>query len=171
MNQFSSPRFLRLIQNDVLRVARPVIFGTLALLGLTVLIYLANFETGRTSDPPLYNVLFSIYLLGGGLVFTSLAFQDMHHPLERYQYLMLPCTNVERFLSRYLLTGPLLLIYIVVAFSAMDWIANLLSGAGEEVKFDRGEMKFKVAIPDQVRWKVELELSDDESELEIELKW
>jgi amphi-Trp domain-containing protein len=50
-------------------------------------------------------------------------------------------------------------------------IANLLSGAGEEVKFDRNEMKFKVAIPDQVQWKVELEINDKESELEIELKW
>jgi amphi-Trp domain-containing protein len=50
-------------------------------------------------------------------------------------------------------------------------IANLLSGAGEEVKFDRGEMKFKVAIPEQVEWKVELELNEEESELEIELKW
>ncbi|MBS1883447.1 MAG: amphi-Trp domain-containing protein [Actinobacteria bacterium] len=50
-------------------------------------------------------------------------------------------------------------------------IANLLSGSGEEVKFDRGEMKFKVAIPDTIQWKVELELDDEESELEIELKW
>ncbi len=50
-------------------------------------------------------------------------------------------------------------------------IANLLSGSGEEVRFDRGEMKFKVAIPDQIEWKVELELDDEESELEIELKW
>ncbi len=50
-------------------------------------------------------------------------------------------------------------------------IANLLSGSGEEVKFDRGEMKFKVSITDRVEWKVELELDDDESELEIELKW
>lgn len=50
-------------------------------------------------------------------------------------------------------------------------IANLLSGAEEEVKFDRGELKFKVGIPDQIEWKVELEISDEESELEIELKW
>jgi amphi-Trp domain-containing protein len=50
-------------------------------------------------------------------------------------------------------------------------IANLLSGSGEEVKFDRGEMKFKVAIPDHVEWKVELEINEKESELEIELKW
>jgi len=50
-------------------------------------------------------------------------------------------------------------------------IANLLSGAGEEVNFERDEMKFKVAIPDQIEWKVELEMNDKESELEIELKW
>ena len=50
-------------------------------------------------------------------------------------------------------------------------IANLLSGAGEEVNFERDEMKFKVAIPDQIEWKVELEISEKESELEIELKW
>jgi amphi-Trp domain-containing protein len=50
-------------------------------------------------------------------------------------------------------------------------IANLLSGAGEEVKFDRGEMKFKVAVPDRIEWKVELEIDEKESELEIELKW
>jgi amphi-Trp domain-containing protein len=50
-------------------------------------------------------------------------------------------------------------------------IANLLSGEGEEVRFDRGEMKFKVDIPDRVEWKVELELDQEESELEIELKW
>jgi amphi-Trp domain-containing protein len=50
-------------------------------------------------------------------------------------------------------------------------IANLLSGSGEEVKFDRNEMKFKIAIPDHVEWKVELEINEKESELEIELKW
>jgi amphi-Trp domain-containing protein len=50
-------------------------------------------------------------------------------------------------------------------------IANLLSQSGDEVKFERDEMKFKVAIPEQVEWKVELELDDDENELEIELKW
>jgi amphi-Trp domain-containing protein len=50
-------------------------------------------------------------------------------------------------------------------------IANLLSGAGEEIEFGRGEMDFKVSIPERVEWKVELELGDGENELEIELKW
>ena len=50
-------------------------------------------------------------------------------------------------------------------------IANLLSGSEEEVKFDRGEMGFKVTVPDQIEWKVELEIGEKENELEIELKW
>ena len=50
-------------------------------------------------------------------------------------------------------------------------IANLLSEGEEEVEFERSEMNFKVSIPEQVQWKVELELDDEESELEIELKW
>jgi amphi-Trp domain-containing protein len=50
-------------------------------------------------------------------------------------------------------------------------IANLLSGSGEEVNFDRDDMKFKISIPDHVEWKVELEINEKESELEIELKW
>ena len=50
-------------------------------------------------------------------------------------------------------------------------IANLLSGADDKAEFERDGMKFKVAVPAQVEWKVELELDDEESELEIELKW
>lgn len=50
-------------------------------------------------------------------------------------------------------------------------IANLLSGEDEEVEFERGGMKFKLAVPDEVEMKLEIELDDEESELEIELKW
>ena len=40
-----------------------------------------------------------------------------------------------------------------------------------EVEFDRGGMHFKLKVPDEVRVKVELEVADDETELEIELTW
>jgi hypothetical protein len=128
MSQFSLPRFTRVIQNDALRISRPLLFGTLALLGFTVLIYLTNFTAGDAPATPMNGMWFAIYLPVGGLVFTSASFQDMHHPLERYRYLMLPCSNLERFVSRYLLTGPLFVLYAVVAFSIIDWVGNLLTG-------------------------------------------
>jgi amphi-Trp domain-containing protein len=40
-----------------------------------------------------------------------------------------------------------------------------------EVEFERGGMRIKVHIPDQVSFKLEVEIEDDEGELEVELGW
>jgi amphi-Trp domain-containing protein len=40
-----------------------------------------------------------------------------------------------------------------------------------EVEFERGGLRFKVHVPDEVKLKLELEIGDDERELEIELTW
>jgi amphi-Trp domain-containing protein len=40
-----------------------------------------------------------------------------------------------------------------------------------DVEFDRGGLHFKVKVPDEVRVKVEFEIEDDGTELEIELSW
>jgi hypothetical protein len=127
-HSFSFPRFRRVLANDALRIAKPTLMSSVALFALTLIIYLSNFEPGhQVGDPPINVVLFSVYLFAGGLLLTSIAFQDMHHPLERYQYLMLPVSNLERFASRYLLTGPLLVAFFVVAFKIMDWTGNAVA--------------------------------------------
>jgi amphi-Trp domain-containing protein len=40
-----------------------------------------------------------------------------------------------------------------------------------EVKYDRGGMQFKVHVPDEVDFKLEIEVEDEEWELEVELTW
>ena len=40
-----------------------------------------------------------------------------------------------------------------------------------EVEFDRGGLRFKVHVPDEVNFKLEIEIGDDERELEVELTW
>jgi amphi-Trp domain-containing protein len=40
-----------------------------------------------------------------------------------------------------------------------------------EVEFDRAGLRIKVHVPDQVRFKLEVEIEDDGSELEVELAW
>ena len=40
-----------------------------------------------------------------------------------------------------------------------------------DVEFDRGGMHFKVRVPDEVDFKLEIEIEDDGCEVEIELKW
>ena len=40
-----------------------------------------------------------------------------------------------------------------------------------DVEFERAGMHIKVRVPDQVHFKLEVELEDDGSELEVELTW
>ena len=40
-----------------------------------------------------------------------------------------------------------------------------------DVEFDRGGMHFKVRVPDEVDFKLEIEIGDDEREVEIEITW
>jgi amphi-Trp domain-containing protein len=40
-----------------------------------------------------------------------------------------------------------------------------------EVEFDRGGVRFKVHVPDEVAFKLEIEIGDHERELEVELTW
>ena len=41
----------------------------------------------------------------------------------------------------------------------------------DDIEFEQGGTKIKLAVPDEVQLKVELEVETDERELEIELKW
>ena len=40
-----------------------------------------------------------------------------------------------------------------------------------DIEFERGGMRLKVKVPDQVNLKLELDVESDECELEIELTW
>ena len=49
-------------------------------------------------------------------------------------------------------------------------IADMLA-RHNDVEFERGGIRFKVHVPDEVDFKLEIEIETDERELEIELKW
>jgi amphi-Trp domain-containing protein len=40
-----------------------------------------------------------------------------------------------------------------------------------DIEFDRDGVHFKVHVPDEVDFKLEIEFEDQEREIEIELKW
>ena len=40
-----------------------------------------------------------------------------------------------------------------------------------EVEFERGGLCFKVHVPDEVDFKLEIEIGEDERELEVEITW
>jgi hypothetical protein len=128
MSQFlSTARLRRSMLNDVLPLATPASWILLIQLVVTALLYLAYDRDGGGEDIPIAQSIFAAYLMIVGLVMTSMSFRDMHHPLERYRYLMLPISNFERYLGRYLLTGPLYVLFMLVAFTLMDATGNLVT--------------------------------------------
>ena len=56
------------------------------------------------------------------------------------------------------------------AAARMHALADALA-RHNEVEFERGGLRFKVHVPDEVELKIEIEIGDDERELEVELTW
>jgi hypothetical protein len=152
MNTFNWQRFLRVIGNDLMLLnARRVAMITLGLMGSFLLFYMSNVgepEAANAAREPMSYVMFPILLIGGGIIFTSTIYGDMHHPLERFQYLTLPVSSLERFVSRYLITGPFYYVYAVIVFYVFEWIAALIIRLTWDLTFmpfDLGSDAIKVA--------------------------
>jgi amphi-Trp domain-containing protein len=56
------------------------------------------------------------------------------------------------------------------AAARLHEIADELA-SNNDVVMERGDLKFVAHVPDQVKLKVEFEMEDDGTELEIELTW
>lgn len=122
MNSFLWPRFARAFSNDLLQQWRKIWIATLGFGGVALIVFLTNLD-----EPDIFQGAFAIALIVGGLVFTSTIFADMHHPLQRFHYLTLPYSNLERFLSRYVLTGPLFYLYVLLAYFIFEAVASGLA--------------------------------------------
>jgi amphi-Trp domain-containing protein len=49
-------------------------------------------------------------------------------------------------------------------------LADMLS-RHNDIEFERGGMRFKIKVPDEINLKLELDVESDEREFEIELTW
>jgi amphi-Trp domain-containing protein len=56
------------------------------------------------------------------------------------------------------------------AAERMHQIADMLA-RHNEIELERGGMRIKVNVPDEVQFKFEVEVESDEKEIEIELTW
>jgi amphi-Trp domain-containing protein len=56
------------------------------------------------------------------------------------------------------------------AAARLHAIADALA-RNNEIEFERGDLQFTVHVPDEVEFKLEIEIGGDERELEIELTW
>ena len=108
---FNWQRFGRLLAIEISNYWKKVALATGMVCAILLFVYsdLSDQPVGVFSE----GVFIAITLVGGA-IFASVIFNDMHHPLERFYYLTLPCSQLERFVSKFFLSGPLFLVYALV---------------------------------------------------------
>lgn len=109
---FNLNRLIHLMMNDLRLQAKIILIVTAA---IGVFIALIPYHIAGT----LFLYFFILYL--GGLVITSQAFNDLHDRRKAHLFLILPCSALERFLSKWLFTTvgyalASLLVYYVFCF-------------------------------------------------------
>lgn len=118
--KFSFKRVFHLILNDLRLTQKAILLAT-----LTVVLFCIVLPFSVTTRFTAYYLI----LFVGGFIVTSMTFTKMRSSQRAYQFLMLPCSNLERFISKWLITsvgyalGALVLYYI---FSILGTLTDLL---------------------------------------------
>jgi hypothetical protein len=69
---------------------------------------------------------YAFALLVGGFILSSLTFNDLGNSLRRYNYLILPASTLEKFLSMWFLTCICWIVVFTITFIVYSLIANTI---------------------------------------------
>ncbi|MGL1885423.1 MAG: hypothetical protein OCD76_02815 [Reichenbachiella sp.] len=124
-NHFNIKRFWLLLKLEYYRSKK----GLTMTLGITFgMLFFIGFLLTMAVEPSVifyeHNQNYAFTLLIGGFVLSSLAFSDLGNGLKRSNYLMLPASTFERFLSMWLLTSFGWVIAYSIEFYFYTLIAN-----------------------------------------------
>lgn len=119
---FDRKRFSLLVLRDARMNAKTLVIAGFAVLGVVVLLSLL--DTLKPPKPFFHRELFNGLLFAGGLLSTSLMFAEMHDKDRNHSWLMLPASNLEKFLSR--------LLYSSVGFAAVSVVLYFFSSTVSE---------------------------------------
>lgn len=124
-NYFDPARFWQLLKLELFKSRKGVFmtfavtFGMLFFLDL-----LLGTVLEQTKVVHEHTESYAFPLLIGGFILSSLAFSDLGSPLKRYQFLALPVSALERFLSMWLLTSVGWIVLFTAAYTVYAWLAN-----------------------------------------------
>lgn len=129
---FSFTRFGYLLRRDFNQSGK----SFLILMTIMFAVWTLNLTGSRNGDNNFHATMFSQWLLIGGFIISSLAFYEFIKPTERQFYLQLPASNLEKFTSRWLLTGLGYTIGLVAYYWVFSLFASWIGIAFYDHQFD-----------------------------------
>lgn len=119
-NYFDISRFWLLLKMELFKSRKAIVMTSVITFGLLLVSTLSDplFEDGKIEQLNNY----ASALMVSGFILSSLAFNDLGNDLRRFNYLTLPVSTLERFISMWLLTCIGWLVAFTVAYSVYTWI-------------------------------------------------
>lgn len=146
---FEGRRFYNLIKREVYSHLKFLLMSIGAISAVILIIYAISITAMESDGTPLivpwdgHVPMFIASLIILGILFTSNAYKDLLRTHKRYAYLTLPASNLEKFLSMWLLTTVgFTLVYIIYYYllsSLLNSMGMLITGR-EFIFFDVTEM-------------------------------
>ena len=103
-DHFNISRFLLLLKMELYRSRKGILITIVVTFDLLILGFFMDSAFGYQKISNSHPVAYTVALLAGGFILSSLAFHDLGSTLKRHNYLMLPASALEKFLSMWILT-------------------------------------------------------------------
>lgn len=124
-------RLWQLIKIDIVMHKKNMLLTSAACIAILALI---PFHVSASID------LYYFILYIGGFMITNRAFNEIHDQRKAAAYLTLPCSNLERFLSKFLLTT----VFFAIALLVIFYCISLLSVISNALLFHRSVKPFNI---------------------------
>jgi hypothetical protein len=121
---FSLRRAYLLLRSDI-AILKTVSFTTMVTIITALLLYnLLNPNNIFTvnKSPTIFNLMLFI----GGILTTSFTFKNLHNPYRNYFFLMLPASNLEKFIEHVFLTAVFYPLVLLLVYSCFYWILGVV---------------------------------------------
>lgn len=135
---FDPGRFALMLRRDLSTHYKGVLIGAGAIVAFFT--FLMVIVPSFSSEPePLFEdfhtagYLIAVFL--GGLWFSSGIWSDVNTTQQRQHYLTIPASNLEKYASKWLITGPVFLIVATIAYYVFSIMINGLAGIFPKVEY------------------------------------
>jgi hypothetical protein len=123
-NYFNSSRFALLLKMELRRSIKGIFIAFMIIFDVLLIGFILDNSFSNYKVYSAHQASYSFFLILGGVIISSLTFNDLGNPLRRHSYLILPASTFEKFLSMWLLSCVGWIVMFTLVFILYSVIAN-----------------------------------------------
>lgn len=122
---FQAKRFAQVLRRDLQLEWKTLLIGAVAMIGFLKIVLLIGYTDGGSNSSAWFHSFgFPFALFVGGYLFTASIFNEMDTQTGRHFYLLIPASQGEKFLSKFLLTTVVYIGLTILLYQIFAWLAS-----------------------------------------------